>query len=94
MGVNDYVLDEHVRIETLKMDPEGEKRQLNRLKELREKRDNKAANDLMDTLRSKADSQENLMPYIMDCVRAYCTLGEITGVFREVYGEYKEDPIY
>ncbi len=94
VGVNDYVLDEHVRIETLKMDPEGEKRQLNRLKELREKRDNKAANDLMDTLRSKADSQENLMPYIMDCVRAYCTLGEISGMFREVFGEYKEEPLY
>jgi methylmalonyl-CoA mutase N-terminal domain/subunit len=94
VGVNDYVLDEPVRIEILKMDPEGEKRQLKRLKELRENRDKKAVSDLLDTLRSKADSEENLMPYIIDCVRAYCTLGEITGVFREVYGEYKEDPIY
>jgi methylmalonyl-CoA mutase N-terminal domain/subunit len=94
VGVNDYVLDEHVRIEILKMDPEGEKRQLDRLKNLREKRDNKVANDLLDTLKSKADSEENLMPHIINCVGAYCTLGEITGVFREVYGEYKEDPIY
>ncbi len=48
----------------------------------------------MDTLRSKADTEENLMPYILDCVKAYCTLGEISGVFREVFGEYKEEPLY
>jgi len=94
VGVNDYVLDEHLRIELLEMDPEGEKRQLTRLKETREKRDNKKAKEVMDTLRSKADTDENLMPYILDCVKAYCTLGEIAGLFREVFGEYKEEPLY
>jgi methylmalonyl-CoA mutase N-terminal domain/subunit len=94
VGVNDYVLDEPLRIELLKMDPEGEKRQISRLRELRAKRDNSKVNELLDMLRSKADSDENLMPYIIDCVRAYCTLGEITGIFREVFGEYKEEPIY
>ncbi len=94
VGVNDYVLDEPLRIELLKMDPEGEKRQFARLKDLRAKRDNKKVNELMTTLRSKAEGEENLMPYIIDCVRAYCTLGEITGVFKEVFGEYKEEPIY
>jgi methylmalonyl-CoA mutase N-terminal domain/subunit len=94
VGVNDYALDEHLRIELLKMDPEGEKRQISRLRELRAKRDNKKARELLDTLKSKAEGQENLMPYIIDCVKAYCTLGEIAGVFREVFGEYKEEPIY
>jgi methylmalonyl-CoA mutase N-terminal domain/subunit len=94
VGVNDYVSEEHVRIEILKMDPEGESRQLERLKNLRSSRDNKVATERLDILRSKADTDENLMPYIMDCVEAYSTLGEITGVFREVFGEYKEDPIY
>jgi len=94
VGMNDYVLDEPLRIELLKMDPKGEKRQIARLKELREKRDNKKANELLETLRSNAEGEENLMPLIIDCVRAYCTLGEITGVFREVFGEYKEEPIY
>jgi methylmalonyl-CoA mutase N-terminal domain/subunit len=94
VGVNDFVLDEHLRIELLEMDPEGEKRQLSRLKETREKRDNKKAQEVMDTLRSKADTDENLMPYILDCVKAYCTLGEISGLFREVFGEYKEEPLY
>ncbi|MEE9151218.1 MAG: methylmalonyl-CoA mutase family protein [Thermoplasmata archaeon] len=94
VGVNDYVLDEPLRIKLLKMDPEGEKRQLLRLKELRANRDNKTANELLSTLRSKAEGQENLMPYIIDCVRAYCTLGEITDVFRGVFGEYEEEPIY
>ncbi len=94
VGVNDYILDEPLRIELLKMDPEGEKKQFARLKDLRAKRDNKKVNELMTTLRSKAEGEENLMPYIIDCVGAYCTLGEITGVFKEVFGEYKEEPIY
>jgi methylmalonyl-CoA mutase N-terminal domain/subunit len=94
VGVNNYMLDEPLRIELLKMDPEGEKRQLARLKDLRAKRDSKKVNELMTTLRSKAEGEENLMPYIIDCVRAYCTLGEITGIFKEVFGEYKEEPIY
>jgi methylmalonyl-CoA mutase N-terminal domain/subunit len=94
VGINDYVLDKPLRIELLKMDPEGERRQLNRLKELREKRDNKKVEELLSTLRGKAEGDENLMPFILECVRAYCTLGEITDVFREVFGEYKEDPIY
>jgi len=94
VGVNDYILDEPLKIELLKMDPEGEKRQIARLKKLRSERDNKKAIKLLETLKSKADGQENLMPYIIECVRAYCTLGEITGVFREVFGEYKEEPIY
>lgn len=94
VGVNDYILDEPLRIELLKMDSEGEKKQFARLKDLRAKRDNKKVNELMTTLRSKAEGEENLMPYIIDCVKAYCTLGEITGVFKEVFGEYKEEPIY
>lgn len=94
VGINDYILDEPLKIELLKMDPEGEKRQIARLKKLRAERDNKKAIKLLETLKSKADGKENLMPYIIECVRAYCTLGEITGVFREVFGEYKEEPIY
>ncbi len=94
VGINDFILDKPLRIELLKMDPEGEKRQINRLKDLRENRDNKKATELLDTLKSKAEGEENLMPYIIDCVKADCTLGEITGVFREVFGEYKEEPIY
>jgi methylmalonyl-CoA mutase N-terminal domain/subunit len=94
VGVNDYGLDEPLRIELLKLDPEGEKRQLDRLKQLREERDNKKVKSVLETLYSKSEGEENLMPYIIECVRAYCTLGEITDVFREVFGEYKEEPIY
>lgn len=94
VGVNDYVMDKPVRIELLEMDPEGEMRQINRLKDLRKNRDNKRATELLETLKSKAEGDENLMPYIIECVKANCTLGEVTDVFREVFGEYKEDPIY
>jgi methylmalonyl-CoA mutase N-terminal domain/subunit len=44
-------------------------------------------------LREAAQSTENTMPYILDCVRAYATLGEIMGVFRDVFGEYREPTI-
>jgi methylmalonyl-CoA mutase N-terminal domain/subunit len=94
VGINDYILDQPMRIELLKMDPEGERRQLARLNEIKSKRDNKKATEYLATLKSKADGEENLMPHIINCVREYCTLGEITGVFREVFGEYKEEPIY
>ena len=45
------------------------------------------------SLRDVAQGTENLMPYILDAVRAYCTLGEICGVLREAFGEYREPVI-
>ena len=75
------------------MDPEGYERQVARLERVRRERDNERVGVTLEALRQAAQGTENTMPYILDCVRAYATLGEIMGVFREVFGEYREPTI-
>jgi methylmalonyl-CoA mutase N-terminal domain/subunit len=93
VGVNQYAEDQAVRIPLLKMDPEGYARQVTRLEEVRRNRDNERVRLSLGALREAAQGTENTMPYILDCVRAYATLGEIMGVFRQVFGEYREPSI-
>jgi len=93
VGLNEYVSLEPLTIPILQMDPEGERRQLERLARVRRERDNVAVEERLSALRDAAQGTENLMPYILDAVRAYCTLGEICGVLREVFGEYREPVI-
>ena len=91
VGVNEYISDEPITIPLLKMDPEGEKRHRERLARVRRERDNEKVRQCLERLRNAAeDENENLMPYIIDCVRAYATLGEIMKVLRQVFGEYRE----
>lgn len=95
VGVNEFVNEnENVDIEILKIDPQIEKDQVARVQKLRRERDNLRAGDALDALRKAASGTENLIPYILECVRAYSTEGEIIQVFREVFGEYKEKPIF
>jgi methylmalonyl-CoA mutase N-terminal domain/subunit len=95
VGVNDYVAEEPVKIELLEMDPEGERIQINRLERLRKGRDNKKWEESLDNVRKVAENEEeNTMPAILEAVHAYATLGEIAGVFREVFGEYKDPAIF
>jgi methylmalonyl-CoA mutase N-terminal domain/subunit len=93
VGINEYVSQEPLTIPILEMDPEGERRQLERLARVRRQRDNVAVEERLSALRDACQGTENLMPYILDAVRAYCTLGEICGVLREVFGEYREPVI-
>ncbi len=93
VGVNEYVADEPITIPILQMDPDGERRQLARLGELRRTRDNEKVLGTLAALREAAKGTANLMPPILDAVRAYATLGEITDVFREVFGVYQEPVI-
>ncbi|MGQ9457306.1 MAG: acyl-CoA mutase large subunit family protein [Anaerolineae bacterium] len=93
VGVNEYVLDEPLEIPILKMDPKGYERQCARLQRVRATRDNERVGQRLKALEEAARGTENLMPYILDAVRAYCTLGEICGVFRKVFGEYREPVI-
>jgi methylmalonyl-CoA mutase N-terminal domain/subunit len=94
VGVNNYKTQEPIDIPILKMDEKGEERQINRLNHLRKNRDNRKVDQLLNHLRKAAEGDENLMPYILDCVHVYATLGEICQVFREVFGEYREPSIY
>ena len=93
VGINDYVEDEPLTIPILKMDPAGERRQVERLRRLREDRDNEKVGVSLTVLREAALGTENLMPHILDAVRAYATLQEITDVFRDVFGVYQEPAI-
>ncbi|KAA0008076.1 MAG: methylmalonyl-CoA mutase [Thermoplasmata archaeon] len=94
VGVNKYQLDEPISIPILKVDEKGERIQIERLKKLRRERDNAKVEKALNALRKAAEGDENLMPYILDCVKAYATLGETCDVLREVFGEYKEPIIY
>jgi methylmalonyl-CoA mutase N-terminal domain/subunit len=93
VGVNEYVEDEPLTISILRMDPGGEKRQCDRLRRLREERDNQKVGATLAALREAARGKENLMPFILDAVRAYSTLQEITDVLRDVFGVYQEPAI-
>ncbi len=90
VGVNEFKIEEDVKPKILKVDPEIERVQVERLKQLREKRDNNAVKNALSTLKEKAKTDENLMPYIFNAVKVYATLGEISDVLREVFGVYEE----
>ena len=94
VGVNNYKTDEEISIPILKMDEKGEQRQINRLKKLRKERNKQKYERNLDALRKAAEGDENLMPYILDCVHSYATLGETCQVLRDVFGEYEEPAIY
>jgi methylmalonyl-CoA mutase N-terminal domain/subunit len=93
VGVNDYLSDEPLAVPLLAMDPRGEKRHLARLAELRHTRDKAQAERCLRALGKAAGDGENVMPYLLDAVRAYCTLGEMTQALCEVYGAYMEVPV-
>jgi methylmalonyl-CoA mutase N-terminal domain/subunit len=90
VGVNAYQDQEVSPIPLLEMDPDGYKRQVTRLEQLRNHRDNGSVGQALDRLRIACQGSENTMPYILDAVRSYATLGEIIDVMREVFGTYQE----
>jgi len=91
VGVNAYAdPDEQLRVPLLKMDPQGYDRQIARLAQLRQERDTDRVRQTLDALRAAAEGAANTMPFLLDAVRAYATLGEITDVFRDVFGTYEE----
>ncbi|GAB4429455.1 MAG: methylmalonyl-CoA mutase family protein [Anaerolineales bacterium] len=90
VGVNAYAEKTPLTIPILEMDPHGYDRQVARLNEVRETRDNGAVGQALDKLRIACQGTENTMPYIMEAVHAYATLGEIIGVMKEVFGTYEE----
>ena len=70
--------------------PQGYNRQVARLNELRKRRDQGRVGQALDRLRIALEGTENTMPYIMEAVHAYATLGEIIQVMKEVFGVYEE----
>ena len=89
VGVNEYVGDDVLDIPLLRVDREGEQEHIRSLNQLRRERDNREVAQKLRALEQAARGTENLMPALLDAVRAYATLGEMMGVFRDVFGEYQ-----
>jgi methylmalonyl-CoA mutase N-terminal domain/subunit len=90
VGINAYNDAKPFEIPLLEMDPRGYKRQADRLNQTREQRDSGRVGQTLDRLRIACQGTENTMPYLLEAVRAYATLGEIIDVMKGVFGVYQE----
>jgi len=95
VGVNRFESpDEGITMDLLKIDPEVERKQRKRLERLRSKRSASRVDSTLAALKVGAEGDTNLMPLIIDCARAYCTVGDIIGALKEVFGEYRETVLF
>ncbi len=90
VSVNRYASDEEAPIDILTIEPHVESEHIERVQALRQSRDNDKLTRALDALGQAAHGDENLMPYILDAVRAYGTFGEISDVLRDAWGTYEE----
>jgi methylmalonyl-CoA mutase N-terminal domain/subunit len=90
VGVNAFQSNGEEPIEILQIDQTAHERQVSKLAALRARRDRGRVSRSLDALRRAAQGTENTMPYILDAVRAYATLGEICNALRDVFGAYRE----
>ena len=88
VGVNEYRTEEGTEIPLLRVDREGEKKQIDNLNNIRRTRDNREVAERLKALEQAARGSENTMPYLVEASKAYATLGEMMDVFRDVFGEY------
>jgi methylmalonyl-CoA mutase, N-terminal domain len=93
VGVNKYEVEENMAFPTLNIDDEVENEQRKRLTAKKENRNNRAVRKHLRAIAGAAKKGENLMPFIVEAVREYATVGEISDIFRDVYGVYR-DPGY
>ena len=94
VGVNDYQMEEQIKVPTLYIDQAGAQAHIERLDRVRRQRDQLAVQKALDNLRRAADGTENTMPAMIEAVSAYATLGEIMDVLRVSFGEYLEPAVY
>jgi methylmalonyl-CoA mutase N-terminal domain/subunit len=94
VGVNRFASGEPLSIELLRIDPAVERKQVERLRELKSRRDGVSVGNCLQRLKSAAAGTENVIPYILEAVKAYATEGEIVAALKEVFGEYREQPLF
>jgi methylmalonyl-CoA mutase N-terminal domain/subunit len=94
VGVNRYESEDAGELEILRIDPALETKQIERVKALRARRDSAAVETTLAALKRGAESNENLMPLIVDASRAYVTMGEMCDALREVWGVWRETPVF
>lgn len=90
VGVNKFQIDEKPPKDLLKVNPKLRDIQIDRIDKVKEERDNEEVSNKLKKLNNAAETDENLMPYILDAVKEYATLGEISDTLRDVFGEYQE----
>ena len=91
VGLNDYTAEKDwIPMDLLRIPPHVEREQLARLERVRKGRNRQKVKQSLDKLFAEAGKNKNLMPSIIEALKAYATLGEITEVLRSVYGEYRE----
>ena len=90
VGVNAHTVKAPLEIPILAMDPEGERKHMERLQRVRRERDQELVHQRLAELRATAQRGLNSMPALLNCVRAYCTLGEMCDLLRETFGVYQE----
>ncbi len=90
VGMNKFQIEEEAPKDLLRVDPAVGEMQKQKLVELRSKRDNDVVAEKLTVLRAACEGSTNVMPVIVEAVKAYATLGEICGVMREVFGEYQQ----
>jgi methylmalonyl-CoA mutase N-terminal domain/subunit len=90
VGMNKYQIEEEAPKDLLRVDPSVGENAKAKLADLRANRDNKAVEEKLAALRKACEGTDNVMPVIVEAVKAYATLGEICGVMREVFGEYQQ----
>jgi len=93
VGVNKFTVEEESQFDYLRVNPEAEREQIEQLMSVRKKRDAEQVRNALELLRSAANDEVNLMPPIIEAVKVYATLGEICGVLREIFGEYRAPDI-
>ena len=93
VGVNKFQMEEEHHKNILRVDPEVERLQKEKLSALKSERDNEKVESTLEALKKAAQTEENTMPYILEAVKAYATLGEICDVLRDVFGEYEQSVI-
>jgi methylmalonyl-CoA mutase N-terminal domain/subunit len=94
VGVNKYTEGEEMEVELHEYRQESAEEQIQRLREVKRERDNRKVTQTLTDLEKAAREEKNVMPYLLQCCKAYATVGEMTKVFKEVFGEFKEPSIF
>ena len=94
VGVNKFNEKSQGKQNLLRIDDSLGKRQERAIKQLRSSRDNKKTQYALSKMQKAAETDKNLMPFILDSVEAYATTGEISNTFREVFGQYRPKEVF
>lgn len=94
VGLNKFVVEENIEIPVFKVNETGEKIQVERLNELKSRRDNKKVKEALEKVKKAAENNENTIPKLIEAVRAYATVGEMADALREVYGIYEDPAVF